>query len=401
MMTFNGKPFRAEDFSNALNRGVIESVRNQLRERLAEIRLPTTGEFPTVIVDGESLGELSIRVEGSPELLEHLKSRLSPEEQARTEFKVRHSVDNPRALLSYGGEDRVLAEAIAQGFMRNGIDTWWAEWELRAGDSLRQKIDEGLSNCTHFVVLLTPTSLTKPWVNQEMDAGLVRRLQQQCTFIPLRNDLPVSNLPPLLSGILSPEVTDDASNLDPVIHDIFGVTRKPALGIAPAVTRAPNTGYSAAAAAVAEVFVRSAEHAMIGEVQYHLTELVARTGLAEDDVTDALHELRSFFLEPGGTRQYLARGTLYATFDRYFMDFDPAQDALKLAADLVNDSNFPGDPKVIAERYGWVPRRLNPAVAYLMQRDAIRGREGLSTAPFGVGGIMSTDATRRFVKSRS
>jgi hypothetical protein len=398
MMTWNGKPLQPGDLAEALDKAALESVRSQLRERLEAIRLPATGEFPTVIVEGESLTDLSIRVEGSPELLEHVKSRLSPDEQVGIGFSVRPPVDHPRVFLSYGGEDRVLAEAIARELMRNGIQTWWAEWEIRSGDSLRQKIEAGLSNCTHFIVLLTPVSLTKAWVNQEIDAGLVRRLQEQCTFIPLRNNLPPSRLPPLLSGMRSPEVADDALNLDPVIHDIFEIARKPALGAAPPVASGPSTDYSAAATAVAGVFVKSATHAMIGEVHFTVAALASRTGLSDDDVTDALHELRSFFLEMGG--DYLARPTLYATFDRYFMDFDPAQDALRLAADMVNDPQFPGDPKTIAERYAWEPRRLNPALAYLMQREVVSGLETMG-APYGVAILTSTDATRRFVKSRS
>jgi hypothetical protein len=33
---------------------------------------------------------------------------------------------------------------------------------------------------------------------------------------------------------------------------------------------------------------------------------------------------------------------------------------LRLAADLVNNHTFPGDPKIIAERYGWIAVAINP-----------------------------------------
>jgi hypothetical protein len=77
-----------------------------------------------------------------------------------------------------------------------------------AGDSLRQKIDEGLSSCAVFLVLLTPQSINKPWVNQEVDAGLIRKIEERARFIPVRKDLPASALPPLLRGMLSPELAD-------------------------------------------------------------------------------------------------------------------------------------------------------------------------------------------------
>lgn len=89
----------------------------------------------------------------------------------------------------------MLAQRIAETLQGNGVQTWWAEWEIGAGDSLRQKIDAGLSDCTHFIVLLTPRSIVKPWVNQEMDAGLVLKIQARCRFITLRHMLPAEALP--------------------------------------------------------------------------------------------------------------------------------------------------------------------------------------------------------------
>jgi hypothetical protein len=92
----------------------------------------------------------------------------------------------PKVSLSFAFEDQALAGRIARTLQSNGIDTWWAEWCLGPGDSIRQRIDEGLGNCTYFVVLLTPASVAKPWVAAEMDAGLVAKLSKG-QFIALRS----------------------------------------------------------------------------------------------------------------------------------------------------------------------------------------------------------------------
>lgn len=91
---------------------------------------------------------------------------------------------------------------------------------------------------------------------------------------------------------------------------------------------------------------------------------------------------------------------LFATFDKFWMGWNPADDALRLAADLLNDNSFPHNPADIAARYDWSPRRLNPAIAYLANRDAARVLKGLGSAPFGVYDVHPTDATRRFLRSR-
>jgi hypothetical protein len=400
MFTLNGRTLQAGDIERALMEAAVEQVRSQLRERLGAIRLPSTGEFPTVRIEGETLEDLRAWVEGSPDLIAHVKSTLGSDNSEGLNFIARApTVAEPKAFLSYGWEDRALAKTIAETLVANGIQTWWADWEINFGDSIRQKIDAGLADCTHFIVLLTPTSVTRPWVNQEIDAGLIRKIEDQRVFVPLRHGLPVAQLPPLIRGLLSPEVKADGTDLAALIQQIHGIHRRPALGAPPPITKMPNTGYTAAATAVAAAFVSSAVDATVGEVQFNVSELADKTGLSAEDVEDALHELRSFFIT--GADQYLAKGTLYATFDHHFVGFDPGADALTLAADLVNDPSFPHEPRLIAERYGWSARRLNPAISYLAMRGAANVLEVMDSGRFVAATVSGTPDTRRFVKSRN
>jgi hypothetical protein len=165
---------------------VVNQVADEMRQRLGAIRLPDTGEFPTVAIHGNSLETRSFTVEGSPELIALVRERLGTQELGTMTFKPATPTAPPRAFLSYAWEDRDLAERLANALQLNGVDTWWAGWSISAGDSLRQKIDEGPADCPHFLVLLTPTSIRKPWVNQEMDAGLVRKLNEETRFVAVR-----------------------------------------------------------------------------------------------------------------------------------------------------------------------------------------------------------------------
>ena len=112
-----------------------------------------------------------------------------------------------------------------------------------------------------------------------------------------------------------------------------------------------------------------------------------------------VHELRGMLETRHGF--VYPKDELFVSFDKFWMGWDPAQDALRLAADLVNDDEFPRDPTSIAARYDWSPRRLNPAIAFLSNRNALQTLGGMGTAPYGAAMIRSNDATRRFVRSRS
>ena len=315
-----------------------------------------------------------------------------------------------KVFLSYTSDDTEEARRIAEALMANGIDTWWSQWSIAPGDSLRQKIDEGLADCTHFLALLTPQSIDKPWVNAEMDAALVQKLNNQCQFLPVRHDLPVSALPPLLKGLLSPTVTTD-EELKQLINDIHGVSRKPPLGPPPsAVVEAhqADTGYSPAATAVAHLFVERSEHGLFADPQLNVGELAQETGLSIEDIEDALYELAGFVemsdeTGEGAYKGVFVKESCFVEFDRHWKPWNPAEDARQLAADLVNDNDpeLPSAPEEIAERYGWKPRRLNPALSYLVEQGLIEDIQEMGTHPYALGVIIPNAAQlRRFVKGR-
>ncbi len=310
-------------------------------------------------------------------------------------------------FLSYTHEDRDLAERIATQVTRLGIKTWWDEWEIRAGDSIVQKISDGLGNCTHFTVLLTPRSIDKPWVKAEMDAAFVRKLTDRVKFIPLRCDLPAGRLPPLLGALHSPEIADASltETVAQLANDIFEVTKRPAIGSAPTMLDQPGAPYSPAAMAVAEFFCRETRHAATFDPMVRNRDLAEATGLSLDDTVDVQHEL-SYFVdhtnESAEARYVWPRPAFWPEFDPYFeYNSDPTGDALAIAARMVNDPGFPKRLSSIAAHLGWQPRRANPAAAYLMDREVVRHLSSLGMKQWVVGVIERTDATRRFVKSHT
>ena len=310
-------------------------------------------------------------------------------------------------FLSYTSDDTELARRIAETLMAAGINTWWDKWCIYSGDSLRQKIDEGLADCTHFLVLLTPRSIDKPWVNAEMDAALVQKLNNQCKFLPVRDDLPVSALPPLLKGLHSPTVTTD-EEIRQLINDIYGVSRKPPLGPPPsavAEARQVATGYSPAATAIAHLFVERSEHGLFPDPQIKVGELARETGLSIEDTEDALCELSDFVEKSpeggeGADQGVFVKGSCFAEFDCHWKPWNPAEDALQLAADLESDPEFSSAPEEIAKHYDWEPRRLNPAIFYLLGQELIEDIQEQGAGPYAVSVMIPTDQMRRFVKSR-
>lgn len=393
-----GKNLDPRNLKDAVMASVLEGVRDQIREKLGNIRDPDTGEFPTIVIRGNSLDDLKIQVEGSPALVALVNERLGLESSDENGAALE---SQPHVFISYTSEDIDIARRVAEALQGAGIEVWWDKWCISSGDSLRQKIDEGIGGCTHFLALLTPRSIKKPWVNQEMDAGLIRKLNDQCRFLPVRHELPASELPPLLSGIASASITTEA-DVAQLINDIHGLTRKPARGPAPAAvqtSQASQTGYSAAANTIARYFVEKSKDALFGDPMRDVEDLAKEVGLSVEDTEDAIHELSGFLRLSTG--HVLVQGALFAEFDRYWKPWNTADDALRLASDIMSDPKFPDPCEEIAKLYQWEPRRLNSTAYYLLERSLIVDYQGIGTAPWAVFRIVGNQNMRRFVKSRA
>jgi hypothetical protein len=393
--SIGGRTVDPRNMKDALMATALDEIRAQIAEKVGAIRDPDTGEFPTIIVSGDDTENLKLHIEGRPALIAKVRERLGMDEENGAPTGA------PHVFLSYTSDDLELAHRVAEALEVKGIRTWWDKWCIYPGDSLRHKIDEGLSECTHFLVLLTPQSIGKPWVNQEMDAGLVRKLKGQCRFLAVRYDLPASALPPLLSGMHSPEIATD-EDVAQLISDIYGVIRRPPRGEPPALVSADtnsDTGYSAAASAVARYFVENSKHGTFADPQIDVKDLAQKVDLSLDDTSDALFELSG--LVKVSLDRVLVKGTLFAEFDRCWKPWNPASDALKLGADILNDPDFPSDCTQIADRYGWEPRRLNPVIYYMLERHLIVEYQALGTQPWAIVRIVGNDHLRRFVKSHS
>lgn len=89
----------------------------------------------------------------------------------------------PQIFLSYASSDREVAQRIAEEIRKAGMGVWFSEWELRPGDSIAERIEEGLSASDVLLILLSPQSVSSRWVEHELSAALSRELKSRAIII--------------------------------------------------------------------------------------------------------------------------------------------------------------------------------------------------------------------------
>lgn len=73
-------------------------------------------------------------------------------------------------FISHASEDKeTVVLPLCAALRRAGLKIWLDRQELHLGDSLREKIDEGLANSRFGVVVLSPSFMAKGWPRRELN----------------------------------------------------------------------------------------------------------------------------------------------------------------------------------------------------------------------------------------
>lgn len=114
----------------------------------------------------------------------------------------------PNVFLSHRGEDKTLAERLAVELQRVGHEVWLDTWKINLGDSIIERINQGLEGAGYVVLCCSSRGVTSPWMGREWMSSLARQL----------NGHRVKLLPILLTGSDIPAILADIKYAD-LRHD--------------------------------------------------------------------------------------------------------------------------------------------------------------------------------------
>jgi len=147
---------------------------------------------------------------------------------------------SPKVFLSHASEDkkRFVLE-FAKKLRANGIEAWLDKWEMFPGDSLVDKIfEEGLKDASTIIVVLSKISVEKPWVREEINTSVVKKIEKGCKLIPIVID--DCEVPECLRSTMLERIHnlgDYDESLHRIVASIFGHREKPIIGKPPQYTQ--------------------------------------------------------------------------------------------------------------------------------------------------------------------
>lgn len=116
-------------------------------------------------------------------------------------------------FISHRGSDLPEAERLAAEIRNAGHDVWLDKWKIQLGDSIVERINEGLEGATYVIICYSASGVMSPWMGREWMSVLARQL----------NGHGVKLLPVLLTGGEPPAILSDLKYADLVSDWSIGV----------------------------------------------------------------------------------------------------------------------------------------------------------------------------------
>ncbi|HSU54154.1 MAG TPA: toll/interleukin-1 receptor domain-containing protein [Candidatus Dormibacteraeota bacterium] len=118
-------------------------------------------------------------------------------------------------FISHASEDKEhFVRDLAAELTRLGLKVWFDEWTLTIGDSLRQKIDEGLIASDYGVVVLSRNFFAKKWPQAELDGLFAREMAGRKVILPVWHNVTSEDVlqhSPMLAGKLAAPTEEGVS----------------------------------------------------------------------------------------------------------------------------------------------------------------------------------------------
>jgi hypothetical protein len=132
-------------------------------------------------------------------------------------------------FISHASEDKErIVRPLAHALQERDLKVWYDEFELRIGDSLRRRIDGGISRSRFGIVVLSHAFFAKDWPQYELDGLVTMSVSGKQVLLPLWHEISkddVMHQSPSLADKVALRTSDYgideiAEEIDAVIHGV-------------------------------------------------------------------------------------------------------------------------------------------------------------------------------------
>jgi hypothetical protein len=122
----------------------------------------------------------------TPQELQSLRRTCSADLNIRLLAKLFSNLQPSSIFLSHNHADKPFVRRLAQDLQAAGVRVWLDEAEMLIGDSLIEKIRQGIDEMEYLGVILSPNSVKSSWVQREVDVAMNQEIEgKRVKVLPL------------------------------------------------------------------------------------------------------------------------------------------------------------------------------------------------------------------------
>lgn len=221
-----------QKYKNGRDHRYVGGLAKRSPVRLA---IPSSGRWHAVVdmqgLRGSTRASITVRPAASMKPLPELRSQARSVADVADNFATirdDESTGEFDVFISHASEDKdAVVRPLAAALQARGLTVWFDEFELRIGDSLRRKIDAGISRSRFGLVVLSKTFFAKGWTGYELDGIVTMSVSGAQVLLPIWHEISkdevIGHSPSLADRVAlrtsDLSVDEIADEIAAVIHD--------------------------------------------------------------------------------------------------------------------------------------------------------------------------------------
>lgn len=190
----NVRLMNSSNFSYYKNGKRHQYVGGLAKKSPLNLQIPSSGHWHIAIdmqgLRGSTKASVRVLPSALPEIREMPLSSVPSLVHDNTPPGVLSNSSKHDVFISHASEDKdEIVRSLANALIALGLDVWYDEFTLRIGDSLRQKIDQGLTNSKVGLVVLSTAFISKGWTNYELDGIVTRAVSGDQILLPIWHNI--------------------------------------------------------------------------------------------------------------------------------------------------------------------------------------------------------------------
>lgn len=178
------------NFNNYKNGGKHHYYGGYVTRSPYRITVPSSGHWYLTIDLGGYAGTVRHNARVLPGILPRAHDQLSLAQEENLYVDNSDANKEYDVFISHASEDKdSIVRPLAFVLRNKGVKVWYDEFELKIGDSLRRKIDQGLSKSRFGIVVVSKSFIKKGWTNYELDGLMTRAVSGQQMLLPIWHDI--------------------------------------------------------------------------------------------------------------------------------------------------------------------------------------------------------------------